>query len=82
MTAASALLGRCLRGGVRSAAPLGYRVAAIVAASFVGCSVLVTLDDAGTLPQAPGGFLERVGLYAGMGWLGAAAVHLLVGPRR
>ena len=73
---AAALLGRSLRGALAYAAPMGYLVAAVVAGSFVACSVLAALDFAGTWPHAPSGLLERVALFAGLGWLGGVGVHL------
>jgi hypothetical protein len=76
LTGAAALLGRSLRGTLAYAAPVGYLVAAVVAGSFVACSVLAALDFAGTLPHAPSGLLERVALFAGLGWLGVVGVHL------
>lgn len=76
LTGAAALLGRSLRGSLAYAAPLGYLVAAVVAGSFVACSVLAALDFAGTWPHAPSGLLERVALFAGLGWLGGVGVHL------
>jgi hypothetical protein len=86
---AAALLGRSLRAAPRAArwtaewaAPLGYLVASVAAASFIACSVLVALDYAGTVPHAPSGLFERVALFAGLGWLAAVAGHLLRGPVR
>lgn len=75
---AAALLGRALGGHRTRAALIGYLVAAVVATSFVACSLLAALDYAGVLPGAPSGLLERVALFAGLGWLGAVSVHLLV----
>lgn len=40
------------------------------------------VDYAGTLPYAPSGMVERVALYAGLRWFGAAAVRLLGQPVR
>lgn len=74
---AAVLLGRC----ISDAAPWGYLIAAVIATSFLACSVLVALDYAGTLPSAPSGFLERVALFTGLGWLAIVAVRLLRGTR-
>ena len=49
---------------------------ATVAASFVACSVLVSLDFAGVLPGAPGGLFERVSLVAGGAWISLLALRL------
>jgi hypothetical protein len=76
LTGAAALLGRSLRGVLAAAAPLGYLIATLVALSFVACSVLVGLDYAGALPDAPSGLLERLALYLGLCGLGAVAVLL------
>jgi hypothetical protein len=45
-------------------------VAAVMTVSFVAASVLVLLDDGGVLPGNPSGVLERVALFAGLGWIG------------
>lgn len=76
LTAAAALLGRAVRATFRAAPTLGYLVASTVAGSFVACSILVALDYAGTLPDAPSGLLERVALFVGLGWLATVAIHL------
>jgi hypothetical membrane protein len=55
------------RTGPRRAA---WVVAAVMAVSFVAASVLVLLDDGGVLPGNPSGLLERVALFAGLGWIG------------
>lgn len=80
LTGAAALLGRALRNRLPHSAAMGYLVATVVAASFVACSVLVTLDYAGVLPGAPSGLLERVALFAALGWLGGVAAYLLRQP--
>jgi len=41
--------------------------------SFVAAGVLVLLDDGGVLPDNPSGLLERVALFAGLGWIGLVA---------
>jgi hypothetical protein len=74
---AAVLLGRCIPG----ATLWGYLIAAVIATSFLACSILVALDYAGTLPSAPSGFLERVALFTGLGWLAIVAVCLLRGTR-
>jgi hypothetical protein len=73
---AAALLGRCLRAGW--AARVGALVAAVMAVSLVGGSVLVFLDAGGVLPGAPSGLLERVALFAGLGWIAVVGTALLV----
>jgi hypothetical protein len=55
------------RAGPRRAA---WVVAAVMTVSFVAASVLVLLDDGGVLPGNPSGLLERVALFAGLGWIG------------
>ncbi|NMO56951.1 DUF998 domain-containing protein [Actinoplanes sp. TBRC 11911] len=72
--AAAVLLGRYLGSWARAA---GLAVATVMAAAFVTGSVLVLLDAGGVLPGAPSGLLERVALYAGLGWTGTVAVVLL-----
>jgi hypothetical protein len=70
------LLGRCLREAW--ALPAGVLVAAVMTVSLVSGSVLVLLDAGGVLPGAPSGLLERVALFAGLGWTGVVSTALLV----
>ncbi|GAA3928761.1 DUF998 domain-containing protein [Actinoplanes auranticolor] len=63
--------------GIAAVAGVGPRraarvVAAVMAVSFVAASVLVLLDDAEVLPGNPSGVLERLALFAGLGWIGLA----------
>ena len=77
--AAAALLGRCLRDtGVAWARPAGLVVAAGMAVVLVAASVLVVLDADGVLPGTPSGLLERVALFAGLGWIAVVGTALLV----
>jgi hypothetical membrane protein len=78
LTIAAVLVGRSMPGNARR----GYLVAAIVVASFVACSVLAALDYAGTFPSAPSGLMERIALFAGVGWLGLVAAQLWRGTRQ
>jgi Protein of unknown function (DUF998) len=50
----------------------------VVAAGYVATAVVTGLDQAGVLPNAPGGLLQRVMVIAGFGWCTALAVRLLV----
>jgi len=68
-TMASAVLGR--RVGLARA---GVAVAVLMIVSFVAAAVLVTLDVNGVLGGTPSGLLERVALYAGLGWIGTAGL--------
>ena len=88
--AAAALLGRCLRGsptragGPGWAGPAGLLVASVMAAAFVAAGILVELDADGVLPDNPSGLLERVTLFAGLGWIAVVSTALLAagdGPR-
>lgn len=63
-------IGAVARTGPRRAA---RAVAAVMTVSFVAAGVLVLLDDGGVLPGNPSGLLERVALFAGLGWIGLAA---------
>jgi hypothetical protein len=45
-------------------------LAAVMTVLFVAASVLVLLDAGGVLPGNPSGLLERVALFAGLGWIG------------
>lgn len=61
--------------GIGAVARLGPRrparaVAALMTVSFVAAGVLVLLDAGGVLPGNPSGLLERVALFAGLGWIG------------
>ena len=61
--------------GIAAVARVGPRraawvVAAVMTVSFVAASVLVLLDDGGVLPGNPSGLLERIALFAGLGWIG------------
>jgi hypothetical protein len=63
--------------GIGAVAGVGPRraarvVAAVMTVSFVAASVLVLLDDGGVLPGNPSGLLERLALFAGLGWIAAA----------
>ena len=49
---------------------------ATVAASFVACSVLVSLDFAGIFPGAPSGLFERASLVAGGAWISLLAFRV------
>jgi|KBSSwiStaDraftv2_1062776.scaffolds.fasta_scaffold158603_2 hypothetical protein len=78
LTIAAVLLGRSTPGNAKR----GYLVAAVVATSFVACSVMAALDYAGTFPAAPSGLMERIALFAGVGWLGIVAAQLRRGTTR
>jgi hypothetical protein len=69
-TGASVLFGRCLRTSA------GWWVAAVMAVAFAGACLLVTLDVLGVLARTPSGLLERVALFAGLGWIGAAGLRV------
>ncbi|MET3425090.1 hypothetical protein BJ973_004302 [Actinoplanes tereljensis] len=61
--------------GIGAVALLGPRrvawpLAAVMTVTFVAASVLVVLDAGGVLPNNPSGLLERVALFAGLGWIG------------
>lgn len=61
--------------GIGAVAGVGPRrtarvVAVVVAVSFVAAGVLVLLDAGGVLPGNPSGLLERIALFAGLGWIG------------
>ena len=61
--------------GIGAVAGLGPRrparaVAALMTVTFVAAGVLVLLDAGGVLPGNPSGLLERVALFAGLGWIG------------
>jgi hypothetical protein len=75
-TLASAMLGRRI-GWVR----VGAAVAVLMIVSFVGAAVLVTLDVNGVLRGTPSGLLERVALYAGLGWIGTAGLIVYRGAK-
>jgi hypothetical membrane protein len=77
--AAATVLGRCLGSWAR---PVGTAVAGVMAVAFVLGSVLVLLDANGVLPGAPSGFLERVAMFAGLGWIGVVSVVLVLSGSR
>ncbi|WP_246607152.1 DUF998 domain-containing protein [Paractinoplanes toevensis] len=61
--------------GIGAVARIGPRrvawpLAAVMTVTFVAASVLVVLDAGGVLPDNPSGLLERVALFAGLGWIG------------
>ena len=70
VTLGAAGIAAVARVGPRRAA---WAVAAVMTVSFVAAGVLVLLDDGGILPGTPSGLLERVALFAGLGWIGLAA---------
>jgi Protein of unknown function (DUF998) len=51
---------------------------AVVAAGYMATAVVTGLDQAGVLPNAPGGLLQRAMVITGFGWCVALAVRLLV----
>jgi hypothetical membrane protein len=67
ITVGVAGIGAVARVGPRRAA---RAVAAGMTVLFVAASVLVLLDAGGVLPGNPSGLLERVALFAGLGWIG------------
>lgn len=54
---------------------------ATVAASFVACSVLASLDFVGVFPGAPSELFERVSLVTGSAWISLLAFRLLQGKK-
>jgi hypothetical membrane protein len=68
---AAATLGTALP--FRRARAIGWTVAGLMAASFVSGSVLVLLDAGGVWPDNPSGLLERVAMFAGLGWIGVVS---------
>lgn len=79
-TAASVLLGRCVRDRWPRAAALGVLVAAVMVVSFLAAAVLVMLDVLGIRAGTPSGLLERVALFTGLGWIGAVGLCLMRRP--
>jgi hypothetical membrane protein len=81
VTLAVAGIAAVARVGPRRAARV---VAAVMTVTFVAAGVLVLLDAGGVLPGNPSGLLERVALFAGLGWIGLvggrAAGILPAGP--
>jgi hypothetical protein len=49
----------------------------LVAAGYLATSVLTGLDQAGVLPNAPGGVVQRAMIVAGFGWVVLVAARLL-----
>ncbi len=49
----------------------------VVAAGYVATAVLTGLDQAGVLPNAPGGLLQRAMIITGFGWVVLLAARLL-----
>jgi hypothetical protein len=70
LTLGAAGIAAVARVGPRRAA---WLVAAVMTVTFVAAGVLVLLDDGGVLPGNPSGLLERVALFAGLGWIGLVA---------
>ncbi|WP_239132906.1 DUF998 domain-containing protein [Paractinoplanes durhamensis] len=70
--------------GIGAVARLGPRrvawpLAAFMTVTFVAASVLVLLDAGGVLPGNPSGLLERVALFAGLGWIGLVSGQIAWG---
>jgi hypothetical protein len=61
------------RGWARSSTLTGV----VVATGYVATAVLTGLDQAGVLPNAPGGLLQRSMIITGFGWIVLVAVRLL-----
>ena len=59
------------------ARPYGIAAGLLIATSFVGASVLTSLDYAGVWDSPPAGLLESVAIYTGLAWLATLAVHTL-----
>jgi hypothetical protein len=49
----------------------------VVATGYLATSVLTGLDQAGVLPDAPGGVVQRAMIVAGFGWIALLAARLL-----
>jgi hypothetical protein len=75
---AAVLLGRGL--GSAWALRAGRLVAAVMAVALVAGSVLVLLDAGGVLPGTPSGLLERLAMFAGLGWIAVVSTVLLRRP--
>jgi Protein of unknown function (DUF998) len=76
-TCAAVVLGRC--AGLARA---GLAVAAVMAVSFTGAAVLVTLDVSGIVVGTPSGLLERIALFTGFGWIGLVGLRLRTSTAR
>jgi Protein of unknown function (DUF998) len=50
---------------------------ALVAGSFVAATTASVLDEQGTLPGAPTGLLQRIGIVVGWSWIALLAARLL-----
>jgi hypothetical protein len=50
---------------------------AVVFASLIGSNVTSVLDMLGTVPNAPTGFIQRIGIIAGWSWIAILAFRLL-----
>jgi hypothetical membrane protein len=67
ITVGGAGIGAVARVGPRRVA---WLLAVVMTVLFVAASVLVLLDAGGVLPGNPSGLIERVALFAGLGWIG------------
>ncbi|MEV4279170.1 DUF998 domain-containing protein [Actinoplanes xinjiangensis] len=70
--------------GIAAVAQLGPRrpallVAGAVTVLFTAATVLVLLDAADVVPGTPSGLLERIALFAGLGWIGVFSVRAASG---
>jgi Protein of unknown function (DUF998) len=54
-------------------------VGVVIIACFIASTTFSTLDQTGTLPNAPTGFLQRIAIVAGWTWLSMLALHFLRG---
>ncbi len=52
-------------------------VGAVMIASFIASTTFSTLDQTGTMPNAPTGFLQRIAIVTGWTWISMLALHLL-----
>ena len=52
-------------------------VAALILVLFVATSVTSTMDEVGSWPNAPTGFLQRIAIIAGWTWIALVARHQL-----
>lgn len=84
LTAACLVLARRFAGDSdwKGWAPYSLFTGVLVAGFFIACSVVVALDQSGLLSPAPGGLLQRVSLFSGLGWITLLALRLARQRRR
>jgi hypothetical membrane protein len=56
-------------------------VGIVMIITFIVSTIVSSMDGAGTLPNAPTGFFQRIAIITGWTWMSMVALHLIRAPR-